>query len=131
MIMLMLSVVSVAATIEFGLASTASTVLTGEAGSFTVTQETFYSDPITLEAGHMVFTDSTKTPLKMPSGEYAITYFIGDIVFADTHQPALLSEVYDHHWIAVASNHRNPFCKNSIEYVFGIGAESRNSPVSF
>jgi hypothetical protein len=79
----------------------------------------------------MVFTDSGKTPLKMPSGEYAITYFIGDIVFADTHQPAPLSEVYDHHWIAVSSNHRNQFCKGSIEYVFGIGAESRHSPVSF
>jgi len=132
MIMLMLSVVSVAATIEFGLASTASTVLTGEAGSFTVTQETFYSDPITLEAGHMVFTDPNKTPLKMPSGEYAITYFIGDIVFADTHQPVPLSEVYDHHWIAVSSNHLNQFCKgHSIEYTFGIGAESRHSPVTF
>ena len=129
-LLLMLSAVSAAA-IEFGLASTASAVLSGEAGSYTVHQETYYSAPITLEAGHMVFTDSGKTPLKMPSGEYAITYFIGDIVFADTHQPALLSEVYDHHWIAVASNHRNPFCKNSIEYVFGIGAESRHSPVSF
>ena len=126
----MLSAVSAAA-IEFGLASTASAVLSGEAGSYTVHQETYYSAPITLEAGHMVFTDSGKTPLKMPSGEYAITYFIGDIVFADTHQPAPLSEVYDHHWIAVSSNHRNQFCKGSIEYVFGIGAESRHSPVSF
>ena len=129
-LLLMLSAVSAAA-IEFGLASTASAVLSGEAGSYTVHQETYYSAPITLEAGHMVFTDSGKTPLKMPSGEYAITYFIGDIVFADTHQPAPLSEVYDHHWIAVSSNHRNQFCKGSIEYVFGIGAESRHSPVSF
>lgn len=40
--------------------------------------------------------------------------------------------MYDHHWIAVSSNHRNQLCKNTdIEYVFGIGAESRHSPVSF
>ena len=131
MLLLLLSVASAAA-IEFGLASTASAVLTGEAGSFTVQQETYYSAPITLEAGHMVFTDYAKTRLKMPSGEYAITYFIGDIVFADTHQPVPLSDVYDHHWIAVSSAHRNQLCKGSnIEYVFGIGAESRHSPVSF
>lgn len=131
MLLLPLSVVSAAA-IEFGLASTASAVLTGVAGSYTVQQATYYSAPITLEAGHMVFTDSDKTRLKMPEGEYAITYFIGDIVFADTHQPVPLSEVYDHHWIAVSSNHRNQLCKNTdIEYVFGIGAESRHSPVSF
>ena len=75
MLLLPLSVVSAAA-IEFGLASTASAVLTGVAGSYTVQQATYYSAPITLEAGHMVFTDSDKTRLKMPEGEYAITYFI-------------------------------------------------------
>ena len=126
---LMLSLAGAAA-VEFGLASTTSAILTGEAGSYTVKQQTFYSDPITLGAGRMVFTDSNKTRLKMPSGDYAITYFIGDIVFADTHEPVPLSEVYDHHWIAVASNHLNHFCR-PIEYTFGIGAESRNSPVTF
>lgn len=121
----------VGAAIEFGMASATSTVLTGEAGPYTVKQQTFFSKPITLEAGHMIFTNPDKTPLKMPSGEYAITYFIGDIVNADTLQPVPLSEVYDHHWIALSSNHVNQFCKGSIEYTFGIGAESRNSPVRF
>ena len=121
------------AAVEFGLAPehSRSTVVTGPGGSYAVKQETYYSDSITLKAGHMVFTDKDKTRLKMPSGRYAITHFVGDIVFADTHEPVPLSEVYDHHWIAVSSNHRNKLCDGNIEYVFGIGAESRNSPVTF
>ena len=104
---------------------------------YTVSQRTFYSDPIELKAGHMVFTNPRETKLKMPTGRYMLTYFIGDIVDADTKQPVPLSQLYDHHWIAKASTHENKLChggasgKTKIEYVFGIGAESRNSPVSF
>jgi len=42
-----------------------------------------------------------------------------------------LNVVYDHHWTAIASTHKNALCQGSIEYVFGIGAESRNNGVNF
>ena len=42
-----------------------------------------------------------------------------------------LSTVYTHHWIAVNDVHKNELCKNGPEYVFGIGAESRNNPIHF
>ena len=109
------------------MASQHTTLITGTKGSYTTTQETYYSQNITLKAGHMIFTDIDKTPLKMPLGEYAITHFIGDIVFADTHEPVPLSEVYCHHWTAVSSTHKNQLCHDRIEYTFGIGAESRNN----
>ena len=96
---------------------------------YEVTQRTYYSDAITLKAGHMIFTRPRDTPLKMPEGRYALTYFIGDIVYADTRDAVPLTQVYDHHWIARSTNHRNQLCHGGLEYVFGIGAESRNSPV--
>ena len=37
--------------------------------------------------------------------------------------------MYDHHWIALSNYHHNQIC--GVEYVFGIGAESRNNPVNF
>ena len=37
--------------------------------------------------------------------------------------------VYDHHWITLNDVHENKLCPK-IEYVFGIGAESRNTPAS-
>ena len=33
--------------------------------------------------------------------------------------------MYDHHWIALSNYHHNQIC--GVEYVFGIGAESRNN----
>uniref|UniRef100_A0A6T9LG12 Uncharacterized protein n=1 Tax=Haptolina ericina TaxID=156174 RepID=A0A6T9LG12_9EUKA len=73
----------------------------------------------------MIYTDPRKTPLLMPNGTYSILSFAGDIV-DDQHQPVPLSKVYDHHWIALNSVHHNQICHE--EYVFGIGAESRNNP---
>ena len=96
-----------ATAVDFSMASQRTTLITGAKGSYTTTQETYYSQNITLKAGHMIFTDIDKTPLRMPQGEYAITHFIGDIVFADTHEPVPLSEVYCHHWTAVSSTHKN------------------------
>merc|ERR1712086_803719 len=68
----------------------------------------------------------------MPDGEYAITSFFGDIV-DEQHNAVPLSDVYDHHWIAVSDKHRNQLCKDTGglgNYVFGIGAESRNNPIT-
>jgi hypothetical protein len=76
----------------------------------------------------MVYTLPHHTPIIMPEGKYAITSFRGEIVDAD-NKSAPLSEVYDHHWIALDKYHRNKLC--GPDYVFGIGAESRNSPVYF
>lgn len=118
-------------TVNFNLSSSHTEVIRAGNASYTTTQVTYYSQSITLEAGHMIFTPPNKTPLKMPSGKYALTHFIGDIVYADTHEPVPLSEVYTHHWTALSSTHANKLCEDKIEYTFGIGAESRNSPVSF
>ena len=90
----------------------------------TMTTDTYYSQPIELAAGHMIYTDADKTPLVMPNGTYAITSFFGDVV-DDSHDPVPLSQVYDHHWIALSNHHHNQIC--GVEYVFGIGAESRNN----
>jgi len=95
---------------------------------YSITTETYYSDPISLGPGHMIFTSPSSTPLTLPSGRIGITSFFGDIVDAD-HQPVPLSKVYDHHWIAVASTHTNEICSSSLNYVFGIGAESRHGAV--
>jgi len=99
---------------------------------YEVLTETFYSQPINLKAGHMIYTEPEKTPLRMPNGTYAITSFFGDIV-DEQHNPVPLSEVYDHHWIAVSNKHTNRLCKETGglgNYVFGIGAESRNNPIT-
>ena len=57
--------------------------------------QTFYSSPINLGPGHMIYTDTAKTPLTFPTGNYAVTGFHGDIVDAD-HNMVPLSKVYDH-----------------------------------
>jgi len=103
----------------------------GSRGSYHIKTATYYSEPITLKAGHMIFTNPQKTPLKMPTGKYAITHFFGDIVYNDTLTSVPLEEVYTHHWIARSSNHENKLCPKGPQYVFGIGAESRNNPVDF
>ena len=97
-------------------------------GLYNVTSETYYSNPISLKAGHMIFTKPEQTPLTLPSGRIGITSFFGDIVDAN-HEPVPLSKVYDHHWIAVADTHINEICSSSVNYVFGIGAESRHGTV--
>ena len=66
----------------------------------------------------------------MPTGDYAITGFWGEVV-DENNVSVPLSTVYTHHWIAVNDVHRNELCKNGAQYVFGIGAESRNNPIKF
>ena len=51
----------------------------------------------------------------------------GEIVDGETLQSTPLTEIYDHHWILLNNVHKNRLCKG-IEYVFGVGAESRNTP---
>ena len=132
----MLALVTVSLSLTFDLreeriARVSGGTSTGTGTAFDEIQQTFYSDAINLKAGHMIFTFPRDTPLPMPSGTFAITGIVGDIVYADTHKPAPLSTLYDHHWTIKSSNHRNALCKGGLEYIFGIGAESRNSPVNF
>ena len=63
---------------------------------YEIITETYYSDPITLAAGHMIYTNPHHTPLKMPNGTYSIVSFFGDIVDA-AHQPVPLSKVDAQH----------------------------------
>ena len=85
----------------FGTAEVARCVLRRSHGShapndrvhaYSMTRMTYYYDPMTLAAGQMLFTDPAHTPLQMPDGEYAVTYFVGDVVYADTQEPVPLSE---------------------------------------
>ena len=99
-------------------------------GNYTFTTQTYFGAPMQLGAGHMIFTNPLHTPLKMPIGKYAILGFTGDIV-DENHEPVPLDSAYDHHWIAKNDVHRNQLCNKGLEYVFGIGAESRNNPVNF
>eukprot|EP00937_MAST-01D_sp_MAST-1D-sp2_P002338 g2338.t1 len=94
----------------------------------TVINSTYNSPPLPLKPGQVVFTNAAKTPLMMPEGAYAIVGFHGEVVDAQ-NRSVPLSSVYDHHWIAEDEHHQNYLCPGGPNYVFGIGAESRNSPV--
>jgi hypothetical protein len=59
-----------------------------------------------------------------------ITGFLGEAVDAN-NKSVPLTFVYDHHWIAQDAHHKNDLCTGFENYVFGIGAESRNSPQKF
>jgi hypothetical protein len=94
---------------------------------------TYLSIPMELAPGEMVFTQASKTPITMPDTAgtgYAITGFRGEIVY-ENGDSAPLSEIYDHHWIAVHASHTNALCNGDPEYVVGIGAESRKTPAQF
>merc|ERR550514_487561 len=97
---------------------------------YTVHSATYLSPMMNLKPGQMVFTNPRKTPLKMPEGGSMITGFHGEVVDG-SNASVPLSFVYDHHWIAEDANHKNDLCPGFENYVFGIGAESRNSAQTF
>lgn len=97
---------------------------------YTVHHTTYLSPVMKLKPGQVVFTNPKQTPLKMPAGGSAFVGFIGEVVDA-RNASVPLSFVYDHHWIAEDASHKNDLCQGFENYVFGIGAESRNSPTSF
>eukprot|EP00450_Noctiluca_scintillans_P007857 CAMPEP_0194485052 /NCGR_PEP_ID=MMETSP0253-20130528/6170_1 /TAXON_ID=2966 /ORGANISM="Noctiluca scintillans" /LENGTH=468 /DNA_ID=CAMNT_0039324969 /DNA_START=46 /DNA_END=1452 /DNA_ORIENTATION=+ len=103
-------------------------------GTFKVMSQTYYSQGIPLSPGQMVFTNPLRTPIPKPSGNFSILGVVGDIVKDGPDGdkvPAPLSELYDHHWIVEDLYHKNELCQYGPNYVFGIGAESRNSPLHF
>lgn len=93
---------------------------------------TYLSQPFDLSPGEFIYTDEDDTPVSFPrAGPYAITGFQGEIVYADTNKSVPLSKVYDHHWIVTHTGFQNRLCKGGPTYTFGIGAESRRTPVTF
>lgn len=98
--------------------------------SLGVQSDTYESEAFPLRPGEFLYTDMDRTTIEMPQygGKYAITGFSGDIVYADTKEPVALSQVYDHHWIVAPHGFRNSLCDGP-DYVFGVGAESRRTPV--
>lgn len=97
---------------------------------YEVKSSTYLSPAMPLRAGQVVFTNANKTPLKMPPSGSKITGFTGEVV--DVNNASVpLTFVYDHHWIAIDKDHKNDLCVGFENYVFGIGAESRNSPQTF
>lgn len=95
-----------------------------------IRSDTYESEAFPLHPGEFLYTDMDSTTIEMPDygGRYAITGFSGDIVFADTKEPVALSQVYDHHWIVAPRGFRQRLCDGP-DYVFGVGAESRRTPV--
>ena len=99
---------------------------------YNILKTTYRSQALPLNPGQVVFTNPGNTPMPMPNGTYAILGFQGQVV--DKNNISVpLSTVYDHHWIALDKFHENILCNNGDgpQYVFGIGAESRNTPAIF
>ena len=70
------------------------------------TKATYYSDPISLLPGEVVFTDPARTRIELPEGDNCLTGVSADIVDA-AHEPVPLDEVYMHHWIFLNKEHPN------------------------
>lgn len=97
---------------------------------YKVTKSTYISDPMPLAPGEMVFTKIHDTIITMPEGKYAITNVSGGVSDAQGNDVPL-STVYNHHWILrplKKKPHFNRFCNGQINYIFGVGAESRDRP---
>jgi len=100
---------------------------------YTVHSETFRSEALPLAAGEVAFTNPKRTFLPFPSvaGKYAITNFRAEIVDAE-NKSVPLDEVYLHHWLVYDQAQPNDgVCGGFLDYNFGVGAESRGTPVSF
>lgn len=106
----------------------------GVARSYKVISQTYHSQAFPLLPGQMLFSNPGSTPVPLPDGRFAILGIHGDIAKQDgkgNYVAAPVTEVYDHHWILIDSNHQNRLCPEGPNYVFGIGAESRDTPVRF
>ena len=96
----------------------------------TTHSQTYRSPPMPLQPGEVVFTNPRRTPLNMPTGNIAITSFHAEVVDEEgTSTP--LSEVYNHHWLVFNGKGNAGVCKGYLDYVFGVGAESRGTTTNF
>lgn len=83
-----------------------------------------------LAPGEVVFTDKDSFKIPMPTGKVVITSFHAEVK-DDQAQPVALSEVYNHHWLIFDGIGNAGVCGDYLSYIFGVGAESRNTPVVF
>lgn len=110
---------------------------------YMVIEETLYSQSYYLSDGDLVFTDFSNTPIPMPEGNYALLSLGGEMV--DCNNVSVpLDTLYNHHWllkpVSGPTTHYNAPCPannvvlpqlneyGDFTYVFGVGAESRNTP---
>lgn len=121
----------------------AATVVRQHPLGYTVIEETLHSQSYYLADGDLVFTDFASTPIPMPEGDYAVLSFGGEMV--DCNNVSVpLDTLYNHHWLMKPTSgpttHYNAPCPannvvlpqlneyGDFTYVFGVGAESRNTP---
>lgn len=100
---------------------------------FATKSETFRTRATAMPAGGVLFSDKSKSVIQFPkpSNQYAITGFTAEMVDEDGNSVPL-SELYLHHWLVYRTGHSNlGVCGDPLDYVFGVGAESRSSPVVF
>ncbi|KAJ8598791.1 hypothetical protein CTAYLR_010188 [Chrysophaeum taylorii] len=96
-----------------------------------VVSATYISQDLPVNPGGFIYTDDSATPVPFPAnGPYAITGILGEIV-NEMNESVPLSECYDHHWVIKRRGFQNAFCPDGPVYTFGVGAESRNTPVKF
>jgi len=107
---------------------------------YTVIEETLVTQSYYLADGELIFTDFNDTIVPMPSGDYAVLGFSGEMVDCN-NLSVPLDVLYNHHWLlkpirGPTSHYNTPCPANSSQfgsavdftYVFGVGAESRRTP---
>eukprot|EP00759_Apiculatamorpha_spiralis_P041017 PhF_6_TR39697/c2_g1_i3/m.59014 len=93
------------------------------------TSQTFKSNAMPTFPGLVRNTDPQQTILPFPAGPIAITGFHAELVDASgTSIP--LDQSYLHHWV-VYNNIGNAGPCQTLTYIFGVGAESRRTSVSY
>ena len=104
--------------------------------AYAVTEQAFFSSPMFLKNGEVAWTDMQKTVIPMPTGgDYAVLSMRGEVV--DCNNVSVpLTTVYNHHWvmrpIAGPTKFDDSACPDeSFSYVFGVGAESRETYTAF
>ncbi|CEM25781.1 unnamed protein product [Vitrella brassicaformis CCMP3155] len=110
-------------------------------GDVTDVTDTFVSRPFSLRPGDVLNSLPWETTLKMPKGPLAIRGFHAEIV-DENNASVPLSSVYLHHWLVfpILPNRTDPHgpptllpnagpCRD-LPQMFGIGAESRGTPVT-
>jgi hypothetical protein len=104
--------------------------------AYAVVEQAFTSSPMYLRNGEVAWTDMQTTVIPMPTGgDYAILKMRGEVI--DCNNVSVpLTTVYNHHWVMRPIRGPTKFedkaCPDaSFGYVFGVGAESRDTLTAF
>ena len=102
--------------------------------TYAVVEQSVYSSPMYLKNGEVVWTDIHSTIIPMPAGgDYAILKMRGEVVDCNNISVPLTT-VYNHHWVMRPTNreYNDRACPDeTFSYIFGVGAESRDTFTSF